>query len=993
MIGENISHYKILEKIGGGGMGIIYKALDLNLDRIVALKFLPPTLYQDEEAKQRFINEAKAASSLQHQNICTIHEIDETDDGQLFICMDCYEGQTLKQKIKSGLLKIDEALNISIQVSQGLFAAHEKGIIHRDIKPANIFITEKNEVKILDFGLAKSSEHTKITRIDSTKGTIAYISPEQAMGKEATHQSDIWSLGVVMYEMLTGQLPFKGDVDQVMIYSILDKEPEKITDLNPEIPLELENIVNKALEKNLDSRYQNIEEMLADLVNFKNRSMGLSSSHFVSKRKGKSKKLKTAIVSALIVCAAAVLFYFVNPNFFKSFKNDIPISIAVIGFENQTGDSSYNYLQTAIPNLLITNLEQADFLNVTTWERMHDLLKQIGKGEVELIDKDLAFQICRMDGIDAIVFGSFVKAGDVFVTDVKVLDASNKKLLKSANTRSEGVQSILESQIDYLSDEIVKGIGISAEEIESVQLRIADVTTNSMEAYKYFLSGKEKWEKDYYDDACRLLEKAVELDSTFATAYLYLAYVYANLRYVAKEEKAFERAKAFSEKATEKERLYIEADYAGRIENQLETRFNILKEIVKKFPKEKEAYRFLGIYFRYRYRYEEAINNFIKALELDPEYSKAYNSLAYTYSDMGDYEKAIEYFKKFMALSPGDAGPLDSMGDLYFKSGDLDKAITKYKEALEVKPGFSSGWAIAYIYALKENYTEAMRWLDSFIASNPSPGKKAQGYMWKGIYNLLLGNNNRSLSDFGKSKELMKLAGNEYGVVVATMLKGWIYLETPEYELSRSCFEEFKVIVKDLDYLFDFIAGIQFMARIDLMEGKIDSAKSKLAASEVLMHDLSAMGPYWRAHIKRNHNSLLMEIMLADGDFNEAIAEGEKPDSSDKLSMGLKQLIVCNMPFLQDILARAYYLNGELDKAIAEYQRLITFDPESKDRRLIHPKYHYRLAKLYEEKGWKEKAISELEKFLELWKDADKELPEFIDANNRLAKLLTVSVK
>ena len=229
MIGSKISHYKILEKLGGGGMGVVYKAEDTKLHRAVALKFLPPELTRDEETKQRFIHEARAASSLQHQNICTIHEIDETDDGQLFICMDCYEGETLKEKIKSGLLKIDEAVEISIQVSQGLSAAHEKGIIHRDIKPANIFITDRNEVKILDFGLAKSSAYTKITRTDSTKGTIAYISPEQAQGKEATHQSDIWSLGVVMYEMLTGRLPFEGDVDQVIIYSILDKEPEKIT--------------------------------------------------------------------------------------------------------------------------------------------------------------------------------------------------------------------------------------------------------------------------------------------------------------------------------------------------------------------------------------------------------------------------------------------------------------------------------------------------------------------------------------------------------------------------------------------------------------------------------------------------------------------------------------------------------------------------------------------------------------------------------------------
>ena len=721
-------------------MGIVYKAQDLNLDRFVALKFLPPTFSLDEETKQRFIHEAKAASALQHQNICTIHEIDETYDGQLFICMDCYEGETLRKKIKSGLLKIDEAVEISIQVSQGLSAAHEKGIIHRDIKPANIFITDRNELKILDFGLAKNSAYTQITKLNSTKGTIAYISPEQAQGKEATHQSDIWSLGVVIYEMLTGRLPFEGDIDQVIIYSILDKEPEKITSLNPEIPLELENIVSKALEKKPESRYQNIEEMLADLMSFKNKSSGLNSGQFISKRKGKSKRLKTAIISTLTVFVATVVFYFIKPNFFSGLKNDIPISIAVISFENQTGDSSYNYLQNAIPNLLITNLEQAEYLHVTTWERMHDLLKQIGKGEVEVIDKDLAFELCRMDGIDAIVLGSFIKAGDVFVTDVKVLDASSKKLLKSTNTRSEGLASILESQIDYLSDEIVKGIGLSARDIESVKLRIADVSTKSMEAYKYFLNGRELYDKNYNDDACKQLEKAIELDSTFALAHLYLAWVYGNLRFVAKEEKAFEKAKAFSERATEKERLYIEAYYAGRIESLPEKRFNILKLMAQKFPKEKRVYISLGFQYRMRQMYEETIINFNEALELDPEFSNAYNFLAYTYAEMGNYKKAIEYFKRYASLSPGDANPFDSMGDLYFKLGELDNAIAKFKEALKIKPGFDSGYRIAYLYALKEDYTEAMKWLDNFITSNPSPGKKAQGYQWKGIYYLLLGN-------------------------------------------------------------------------------------------------------------------------------------------------------------------------------------------------------------------------------------------------------------
>ena len=235
MIGKTISHYKITEKIGGGGMGIVYKAEDTKLNRMVALKFLPPAFASDPTTKERFIHEAQAASALQHNNICVIHEIDETDDGQLFISMDLYKGETLKEKIEQGALKIDNAIDISLQVAKGLSVAHDKGIIHRDIKPANIFITDKAEVKILDFGLAKVAGQTQLTQMGSTVGTAAYMSPEQAQGEKVDHRADIWSLGVIMYEMLTGKLPFYSDYEQAIVYSIINEEPLKVTALNNDV--------------------------------------------------------------------------------------------------------------------------------------------------------------------------------------------------------------------------------------------------------------------------------------------------------------------------------------------------------------------------------------------------------------------------------------------------------------------------------------------------------------------------------------------------------------------------------------------------------------------------------------------------------------------------------------------------------------------------------------------------------------------------------------
>ncbi|MEE9167431.1 MAG: serine/threonine-protein kinase [Candidatus Neomarinimicrobiota bacterium] len=267
-IGKTISHYRILQKLGEGGMGIVYKAEDTKLKRTAALKFLAPHMVGSKEEKTRLIHEAQAAAALDHPNICTVHEIDEVE-GQTFIAMAYIDGESLKERIESGPLKLDQAVDIAIQIAEGLQEAQEKGIVHRDIKSANIMLTEKDQVKIMDFGLAKLGGRTKITKTGTTVGTVAYMSPEQARGEEIDHRTDIWSLGVILYEMVTGQLPFKGDYEQAVIYSILNEEQEPITGLRTAVPLELERIVNTSLEKEPSERCQHADDLAVDLKKLK----------------------------------------------------------------------------------------------------------------------------------------------------------------------------------------------------------------------------------------------------------------------------------------------------------------------------------------------------------------------------------------------------------------------------------------------------------------------------------------------------------------------------------------------------------------------------------------------------------------------------------------------------------------------------------------------------------------------------------------------------
>ena len=279
-----VSHYKLLEKLGGGGIGVVYKALDTKLDRHIALKFLPPALSTNELAKQRFITEAKAASALNHFNICTIHEIGETDDEQLFIAMACYQGETLKKKIQRGPLPLEDALDYAVQIARGLRKAHLQGIVHRDVKPANVMVTDDGVIKILDFGLAKMAD-LQLTQTGTAMGTIAYMSPEQARGDKVDHRTDVWSLGVVFYEMLTGERPFQGDYDQAIIYSLLHDAPPSLGKINPEIPEALEHVVAMCLEKERDLRYPTMEDLLADLSTFiEDSGSGLSASILAARR-------------------------------------------------------------------------------------------------------------------------------------------------------------------------------------------------------------------------------------------------------------------------------------------------------------------------------------------------------------------------------------------------------------------------------------------------------------------------------------------------------------------------------------------------------------------------------------------------------------------------------------------------------------------------------------------------------------------------------------
>ena len=985
--------YQIIEELGRGGMGHVYKAYDKEIHAKVALKLIKPEVAADPGTIERFRNELRTARDVSHKHICRTYDLGR-EGGLHYITMEYVPGEDLKAMIRmSGRLGTGTAVAVARQVCEGLAEAHRRGIVHRDLKPSNIMIDREGQVRILDFGIARSARARGVTGAGFVVGTPEYMSPEQVEGREVDARSDLYSLGIVLYEMLTGRVPFAGDTPFSVGVKQRSEKPGDPRQLNPDIPDDLSRLVLKCLEKDPERRYGSAEEVAVELEKIAQRIP--TTERVLARRKpSTTRRIATALrqkkvrvplaVAAVALLAAGGFFLLRNRPAGASHRH----SVAVMTFENQTGDTSYDYLAKAIPSLLITSLEQSRDLSVVTWERMRDVLKQMGIDEDRAIDTDLGFELCRREGVATIVLGSYVKAGEAFATDVKVMDVVTKRLLKSVGSRGEGLRSILDRQIGELSREIVKGVGLSGRMKADKGAAIAERTTSSMEAYDAYLKGRELYEKFYYAEALRLLELAVDLDPGFAVAFLALARVHGALGDSPAMEKAFKKAKALSAKCTEKDRLFIEAGYAGAIERDPEKGVRILKEIASKYPKEKSVWFELGADLRNRRMFEPAATQFKKALALDPNYGYALNMLAYTFADMGEYEKAIETFDRYAALSPGDVNPYDSLAETYFRMGNLGKSVDMYRKVLALKPDFTASyWALAYVLALREEYAEAIKAIEEFIDRSPSLGMKGRGSYGLAFYLFWSGRYNEAAVELERLSNLADSMGFPEGVGGSYYLLACVRARQGRFEDARQGVQRWHAIAvgqspkerSDADALNEFM-----LACIDLAQGRGKEARARLDAMDAIAPKVTdMMAPY----LKPLHRRLLGEVLLAEGRVDKAIQvlEAVGPAGEPPTIQGV--LSSYNVPFPKDALARAYLAKGNLDKAIVEYERLSTFNPKVSDRTLIDPRLHYSLGKLYERKGLAVKAVEEYKRFLELWHDADADLAERADAKARLSAL------